>query len=107
MDVLTKTRLTYDGYRFIMAQQNAIDTSKYIESEKHHKDLYFDDQGLPSQNFYIWWIDNHAENFRKAWYTSCCRKCTKVVQCKLCLKNECTLFVYDIEWANSMLKELL
>lgn len=90
--------LTFDGYRFIKAQTNAIDKSKYIESEKLCKDLFYDEHGNPSQNFYIWWIQNHAENFRKAWYTSSCRKCSKVVSCKECLKDLCPNFEHDINW---------
>lgn len=79
----------HESYLFIKAQINALDTSKYIESEKARRDLYFDEQGSPTQKFYEWWIDNHAENFRNAWPTSQCRTCSHVISCKDCLKDSC------------------
>jgi len=96
-----KKHLTMDSFRFIKAQTNAMDKSKYIESQKIGKDLFFDDHGKPSQAFYFWWIKNHAENFRKAWYISCCRQCLKVINCKDCLKDSCIDFVFDPQWANT------
>lgn len=77
---------------FIKAQTNAMEKSKYIESEKAHRDLYFDISGEPSNAFYIWWIDNHAKNFRNAWPKSLCKRCYKIMICKDCLKNECPNF---------------
>ena len=90
-----------ESYRFIKAQINAIETSKYIESEKERKDLFFDETGKPSQKFYQWWINNHADKFRKAWPFSACRNCSKIIDCKDCLKESCTNFqreevFYDI-----------
>jgi hypothetical protein len=89
---------SFDSLRFIKAQTNAIATSKYIESQKFKRDLYFDEIGKPSQGFYVWWIKNHADKFRKAWYTSSCRKCSRVEHCNNCLKNECKNFDFEPEW---------
>lgn len=83
---------TSESYRFIKAQINAIDKSKYIESEKERKDLFFDETGKPSQKFYLWWINNHADKFRKAWPFSVCRNCSKIINCKDCLKESCSGF---------------
>ena len=91
-------RKDFEDCRFLMAEQNAMDKSKFIESQKANKDLFFDDQGRPSQNFYVWWIENHAENFRKAWFDSLCRKCKNVITCKDCLEEHCLNFIYDPEW---------
>ena len=88
----TTTRRASESYRFIRAQINAIDKSKYIESEKEKRDLFFDDTGKPSQKFYLWWVNNHADNFRKAWPISACKSCSRVVICKDCLKESCTEF---------------
>jgi hypothetical protein len=85
-----------EDLKFLLAEQNAIDKSKFIESQKLHRDLFFDETGKPSQNFYIWWIENHAENFRKAWFSSKCRICKKVCMCNDCLKNECQTFEYEL-----------
>jgi hypothetical protein len=81
-----------ESYHYIKAQTNAIDNSKFVESEKVRRDLFFDEKGNPSQEFYNWWINNHAEEFRKAWYTSLCRKCSKVISCKDCLREFCQQF---------------
>jgi hypothetical protein len=87
-----------DNYLFIKAQINAIDKSKFIESEKKHRDLFFDETGKPSQDFYFWWVQQHAEEFRKAWPTSICRKCSKVFSCKDCLKETCPQFNEGSGW---------
>lgn len=86
------TKMASESYRFIRAQINAIDTSKYIESEKERKDLFFDDSGKPSQRFYLWWVNTHADKFRKAWPFSACRNCSRVMTCKNCLKESCAEF---------------
>lgn len=96
MTTLTK-KMALESYRFIKAQTNAIDKSKYIESEKKCKDLFFDELGRPSQNFYLWWIQNHAEKFRQAWPVSLCKKCSKVISCKECLKEICSDFNEDLK----------
>ena len=88
----------FEDSRFLKAEQNAIDKSKYIESKNANRDLFFDGSGRPSQDFYVWWIDSHAENFRKAWITSACRKCRNVDVCKNCLRELCRDFLYDPEW---------
>jgi len=93
---MTSIFKSFDSFRFIKAQINAIETSKYIESEKKKRDLYFDEHGRPSQNFYVWWVNNHAEKFREGWYNSSCRKCSKVETCRNCLKNTCEGFEYDL-----------
>jgi hypothetical protein len=87
-----------ESYLFIKAQINAIDKSKFIESEKKRRDLFFDEQGKPSQEFYFWWVKQHAEKFRKAWPTSICRKCSKIFLCKDCLKESCSQFDEGLEW---------
>lgn len=81
-----------ENYKFLKAQANAIDKSKFIESQKSRRDLYFDPNGTPSQEFYQWWINNHAEKFRAAWNSSVCKNCSKVVNCKNCLKQTCPDF---------------
>lgn len=81
---------------FIKAQINAIDKSKFIESEKEQRDLYFDTRGKPSQDFYFWWVQQHAEKFRKAWPASICRKCLQVLSCKDCLRESCPQFNEDL-----------
>jgi len=86
-----------ESYKFIKAQTNAIETSKFIESQKEHRDLYYDEQGKPSQKFYEWWIEKHAKEFRAAWATSLCKNCSRVVHCKNCLKNECDNFDKNAE----------
>ena len=91
MTELTK-KMALESSRFIKAQINAIDKSKYIESEKVRKDLFYGDDGKPSQKFYLWWVDNHADKFRKAWPCSSCRRCSKSEKCKECLKETCTEF---------------
>jgi hypothetical protein len=81
-----------ESYLFIKAQTNAIENSKYIESEKAQRDLFFDEKGKPTQDFYEWWISNHAEKFREAWNYSLCKGCSNVVFCKDCLKKSCEKF---------------
>ena len=89
--------IAYDIPRFIKAQTNAMDTSKYIESQKLRKDLYLDELGRPTQNFYIEWIKKHAKKFREAWPSSCCKRCLKATTCKNCLKDTCKYFEIDPE----------
>jgi hypothetical protein len=74
---------------FLSAEVNAIEKSKYIESEKVRRDLFFDELGFPSQNFYVWWTEHHAEEFRKAWPASLCRTCQKIMTCNDCLQEKC------------------
>lgn len=99
MDIM---RMAQESYRYIKAQINAIDKSKYIESEKVRKDLFYDDKGNPTQEFYVWWINNHADKFREAWPFSLCRSCSRVINCKECLKEKCPEFeggevvIYDL-----------
>ena len=81
--------------KFLTAEKNAIETSKYIESQKAHRDLYFDENNKPTQDFYIWWIETFAEDFRAAWTSSLCKKCAKVPYCKNCLKNKCENFLSE------------
>jgi len=81
-----------ESYLFIRSQINAIDKSKYIESEKVQRDLYFDDNGKPSQKFYLWWINEHADKYRKAWPKSLCKNCSQIMSCKDCLKKQCPQF---------------
>jgi hypothetical protein len=88
------------------AEINAIDKSKYIESQKAHRDLFFDEQGRPSQDFYDWWIKNHAKKFREAWDISICRKCQKINHCKDCLKNNCENFLLNPDTEPSPYREL-
>jgi hypothetical protein len=89
--------MAQESYRFIVAQINTIDKSKYIESEKAGKDLFYDEYGKPTQKFYLWWINNHADNFRKAWPYSSCRNCSKIEKCKNCLKESCPEFEKEVK----------
>jgi len=96
--ILPSRKKRTEDLKFNVAECNAIDKSKYIESQKVNRDLYFDEQGRPSQTFYVWWINNFAENFRKAWPTSLCYKCKKVAECKDCLQEKCSKFEIDPNW---------
>jgi hypothetical protein len=84
---------------FLLAEINAIDKAKYIESQKANKDLYYDDQGKPTQTFYLDWIKSHGKEFRDAWKESVCRFCKNTMFCKDCLRKECENFVVNPEVA--------
>lgn len=103
---LRKYRNLWDFERFKMAQANTIDTSKFIESQKAGRDLFLNQKGEPSQDFYLWWIKNHAHYFRDAWSISKCRQCSFVSLCKNCLKENCPDFIYDEEYDSSTLKRV-
>jgi|GEM_PF-6344725 primosomal protein N' len=78
-----------DHLRFIHAQNNAIDKSKYIESKKACRDL-------GQENFELWWIANFAKDFRLYWPQSLCYKCKHTHSCKDCLKEkDCPFFEED------------
>ena len=94
-NTLRQKKIQGNFSKYMKAQSNAIDNSKYIESEKARRDLYFDEQGKPSENFFIWWISNHSRNFRNAWNLSLCKKCVHVSSCKDCLKIKCSIYVHD------------
>jgi hypothetical protein len=91
---------------YMKAQINAIEKSKYIESEKAKRDLFFDSEGKPSQAFYIWWISNHGKNFREAWKNSVCQRCLKITQCKDCLKEACDNFSQNPDLEPNMHKNI-
>ena len=84
--------------RFMEAEIGAIDKSKYIESQKANRDLYYDGGGNPSQEFYFWWIKSYGKTFREAWKSSACRSCDKVASCKDCLLESCENFVLNPEF---------
>lgn len=90
--MVSTEKKSLESFIFIKAELNAIDKSKYIESQNQCRDLYYDNHGKPSQDFYHWWINNHAESFRKAWVNSLCRSCSKIFHCKDCLKDMCNNF---------------
>jgi hypothetical protein len=91
---------------FLKAEINAIEKSKFIESQKAKRDLFFDPQGKPSQDFFIWWISNHGRNFREAWKKSLCLYCEKIPQCKDCLKNICEKFIQNPDLKPNIYKKL-
>jgi len=78
--------------KFLIAQMHAIDKSVYIESEKARKNLRFDQNGQPSEQFFIQWVETHAESFKKAWNNSVCKDCKKIHSCYDCLKDTCPFF---------------
>lgn len=94
-----------ENIKFITAEKNAMETSKYIESQKAHRDLYFDDYNQPSQRFYAWWIENHAKNFREAWDLSLCKDCTNIYTCRDCLKDTCKNFILENKRRSDMTEE--
>ena len=81
----------YSEFRlYMIAQIHAIEKSKFIESQKACRDLFFDDDRNPSQKFFEYWIDTHGEAFRKAWPYSICRTCSHITTCCNCLKTNCS-----------------
>ena len=91
---------------FLKAEINAIDKSKFIESEKAKRDLFFDSQGNPSQDFYIWWISNHGKSFREAWKKSLCQRCERTLQCKDCLREKCEKFLENRDLKFNLFKNI-
>lgn len=90
--------------KFLRAELNSINRSKYIESEKAHRDLSLDEYGRPSQRFYIGWIRDHAADFRKAWKKSLCRTCTKAWECNECVKTDCSNYTPETTITEAMKK---
>jgi len=78
---------------FLKAQIHAIEKSVYIESEKANKNLRYDNQGNETQDFFVYWIQEHAREFNKAWCQSICKECQKVDYCYDCLKRQCDSFL--------------
>jgi hypothetical protein len=77
---------------FLAAEKNAIEFSIYVESEKARRNLRLDENGRESVDYFLTWVSNHAENFRKAWNYSLCKECKKVTKCPFCLKEDCVNF---------------
>jgi hypothetical protein len=78
--------------KFLAAEINAIERSVYIASEKANRNLRFDYNGCPSQDYFLHWVETHAEKFREAWPHSICKKCKNIFSCHDCLKQECLSF---------------
>jgi hypothetical protein len=78
--------------KFLAAQLNAIEKDIYLESEKAKKNLRYDEDGKPSQETILKWIEKYAECFRNAWHKSICKECQKIFTCNNCLKEKCELF---------------
>lgn len=72
-------RLQREFRKFIDTETKLIDIAKWIESEKAQKDL--------GQQFVSKWISENAEEVRKAWNRSKCRRCIK--NCKVELRIDC------------------
>ena len=77
---------------FLAAQIHAIEKALYIASEKANRDLRYDYNGYPSEEFFFYWIQNHSKGFREAWHVSLCKSCKNVCTCHDCLKDECLHF---------------
>jgi hypothetical protein len=61
--------------KYLLAETKIIEISKWIESEKAHRDL---GETLEERNkFIMWWIENYAECVRNAWNRSKCKTCLK------------------------------
>lgn len=78
--------------KFITAQIHAIEKSIYIASEKANRNLRFDYNGCPTEDFFIHWIESHSEKFRSAWSISICKNCKNLMNCNDCLKEKCDSF---------------
>lgn len=78
--------------KLMAAQKNAIEKSVYLESEKVNRNLRFDFDGHPSQDFFHNWVESHADKFRNAWQDSVCKRCKKVFFCYDCVRQQCNFF---------------
>jgi hypothetical protein len=78
--------------KFLTAQIHAIEKSVYIDSEKANRNLRYDCNGNPTEEYFIHWIDNHSEKFRDAWNISVCKNCKNLMKCNDCLKEKCNMF---------------
>lgn len=79
--------------KYIKAEVNAMLKSKYIESEKAHRDLGSDD--ICREKFFHKWIKEHSAEFCLAWPKSLCRTCLNNIQCMDQLREECDHYIPD------------
>lgn len=75
-----RDRINDEQKKFLLTETKLIEMSKWIESEKAHKDLTGND-------FVADWIRKHAKDVRTAWENSKCRTCTK--ECRHNLRETC------------------
>ena len=75
-----KDRQKYDQKKFLITETKLIEMSKWIESEKAHRDLSGND-------FVAEWINRYAKDVRLAWEHSKCRTCRE--DCRHQLKEDC------------------
>jgi hypothetical protein len=81
-----------NNIKVVIAEKNAMELSIYLASRDANRNLRIDNSGNEVQDFFINWIDAHAEKFRQAWEESLCKCCEKIENCHLCLKKECNNF---------------
>ena len=74
--------------KYLLAEVHAMDKSIYIASEKARRNLRYDDQGRPTEEYFIEWVTRHAPDFNAAWPISLCRQCRNVIYCHDCLKED-------------------
>jgi len=81
--------------RFVEIQVEEMNRSKWIQSEKQHRDLGKDQNGKQSNDFFLAWIKDHSKQFRLAWDLSSCRTC----QCLKCTSgptNNCSNYINNL-----------
>jgi hypothetical protein len=78
-----------------IAEKNAIEKSRYIDSQKAKRDLRYNKDGDPTDGYVIKWEKTHLEEFNTAWYTSKCRVCKNISKCNDCLKNSCDNYKFS------------
>lgn len=81
-----------DTKEYLEAEMEAIYKSKWWESQKARRDLSKDEHGRPHDGFYLSWVGEHAEDFRKAWNASICKDCAKK-ECRYQVLKECSNFI--------------
>jgi hypothetical protein len=81
-----KERQDNDTKKFLITETKLIEMSKWIESEKAHRDLSGND-------FVTEWIKKYARDVRTAWEHSKCRTCQK--DCRHNLKETCSNYILE------------
>jgi hypothetical protein len=86
LDQRFKERQNKEQRKFLITETKLIEISKWIESEKAHRDL-------TSNDFLAEWINKYAKDVRVAWELSKCRTCQK--ECRHHLKESCPDYIEE------------
>jgi hypothetical protein len=84
LDKRVRERQSSEQRKFLVTETRLIEMSKWIESEKAHRDLSGND-------FVAEWISKYAKDVRLAWEHSKCRSCRE--ECRHQLKETCTNYI--------------